>query len=104
MQLLSIASEGEYTRLFLTLSVMYVVAKLTAELFDRLKLPAGAVEILDGNLIGPSARGWVAPSDLTAALSEVVSFFYWSRRFGDEVIGDLLCGRVCISHRFHRGT
>jgi len=61
----------EHAKLFLTLFVMYVAAKLAAEIFERLKQPAVAGEILAGILIGPSVLGWVAPSDLTNALSEI---------------------------------
>jgi Kef-type K+ transport system membrane component KefB len=69
--LLMLAGGGEHTQLFLTLFVMYVAAKLAAEVFERLKQPAVAGEILAGILIGPSVLGWVAPSDLTNALSEI---------------------------------
>jgi Kef-type K+ transport system membrane component KefB len=69
--LLLLAGGGEHTQLFLTLFVMYVAAKLAAEVFERLKQPAVAGEILAGILIGPSVLGWVAPSDLTNALSEI---------------------------------
>ncbi len=62
---------GAHTELFLTLFVMYVAAKLAAEIFERLKQPAVAGEILAGVLIGPSLLGWVAPSDLTNALADV---------------------------------
>lgn len=61
----------EHAKLFLTLFVMYVAAKLAAEIFERLKQPAVAGEILAGILIGPSVLGWVAPSDFTNALSEI---------------------------------
>jgi Kef-type K+ transport system membrane component KefB len=50
---------------------MFVAAKLAAEIFERLKQPAVAGEILAGVIIGPSALGLVAPSELTEALSEI---------------------------------
>jgi Kef-type K+ transport system membrane component KefB len=54
-----------------TIFVMFVAAKLAAEIFERLKQPAVAGEILAGVIIGPSVLGWVAPSELTGALSEI---------------------------------
>src|SRR5215467_5351272 len=54
-----------------TIFVMFVAAKLAAEIFERLKQPAVAGEILAGVIIGPSLLGWVAPSELTATLSEI---------------------------------
>jgi Kef-type K+ transport system membrane component KefB len=71
MFLFALAGEDEHTRLLLTLAVMFIAAKLAAEVFERLKQPAVAGEILAGVLIGPSALGLVAPSPLTNALSEI---------------------------------
>jgi Kef-type K+ transport system membrane component KefB len=65
----SLASGGE--QLLFTIFVMFVAAKLAAEVFERLKQPAVAGEILAGVIIGPSVLGWVAPSELTGALSEI---------------------------------
>jgi Na+:H+ antiporter len=62
-------------RLLLTVFVMFVAAKLAAEIFERLKQPAVAGEILAGVVIGPSVLGWVAPSELTGALSEIGVIF-----------------------------
>ncbi len=65
--------EGD--KLLLTLFVMFVAAKLAAELFERLKQPAVAGEILAGVLIGPSVLALVEPSELTGALSEIGVIF-----------------------------
>jgi Kef-type K+ transport system membrane component KefB len=62
-------------RLLFTIFVMFVAAKLAAEIFERLKQPAVAGEILAGVVIGPSVLGWVAPSELTGALSEIGVIF-----------------------------
>jgi Kef-type K+ transport system membrane component KefB len=67
------ASGGE--RLLFTIFVMFVAAKLAAEIFERLKQPAVAGEILAGVVIGPSVLGLVAPSELTGALSEIGVIF-----------------------------
>ena len=55
--------------LLLTLFVMLAAAKLLAELFERLRQPAVAGEILAGVLIGPACLDWVRPDDLTGALA-----------------------------------
>jgi Kef-type K+ transport system membrane component KefB len=51
--------------------VIFAVAKLAAEIFERLRQPAVVGEILAGVLIGPSVLGWVRPNEVTAALSEI---------------------------------
>ncbi|HEY6402804.1 MAG TPA: cation:proton antiporter, partial [Blastocatellia bacterium] len=63
------ASSGE--QFLFTIFVMFVAAKIAAEIFERLSQPAVAGEILAGVIIGPSVLGWVAPSELTEALSEI---------------------------------
>jgi Na+:H+ antiporter len=62
-------------QLLFTIFIMFVAAKLAAEIFERLKQPAVAGEILAGVVIGPSVLGWVAPSELTGALSEIGVIF-----------------------------
>ena len=59
----------------LALFVMLVAAKLMAELFERLRQPAVAGEILAGVLIGPSVLNWVAPTELTNSLAEIGVIF-----------------------------
>jgi Kef-type K+ transport system membrane component KefB len=67
------SSEGG--QLLYTIFVMFVAAKFAAEIFERLKQPAVAGEILAGVIIGPSALGLVAPNELTGALSEIGVIF-----------------------------
>jgi Kef-type K+ transport system membrane component KefB len=67
------ATGGE--KLLLPLFVMFVAAKLAAEIFERLKMPAVAGEILAGVIIGPSVFALVAPGELTEALSEIGVIF-----------------------------
>ncbi len=64
-----------HTQLLFTLFVMFVAAKLFAEIFERLRQPAVAGEILAGVIIGPSVLNWVQPSELTATLSEIGVIF-----------------------------
>src|SRR5688500_12281127 len=66
---------GDDTRVLLTLFIMLVAAKLMAELFERLRQPAVAGEILAGVLIGPSLLGWAAPTEITSLLAEIGVIF-----------------------------
>jgi Kef-type K+ transport system membrane component KefB len=54
---------------------MLIAAKLMAELFERLRQPAVAGEILAGVVIGPSLLGWAAPSEITKILAEMGVIF-----------------------------
>jgi Kef-type K+ transport system membrane component KefB len=69
------AAPAEVTGVLLALFIMLAAAKLMAELFERLRQPAVAGEILAGVLIGPSVLGWVAPSDVTGTLAEIGVIF-----------------------------
>src|SRR5688572_16838271 len=66
---------GDDTRVLLALFIMLVAAKLMGELFERLRQPAVAGEILAGVIIGPSLLGWVAPSEITSLLGEIGVIF-----------------------------
>lgn len=68
-------ASAETEKLLFTLFVMYVAAKLAAEIFERLKQPAVAGEIIAGVIIGPGALALVAPTELTGALSEIGVIF-----------------------------
>ncbi|HYN85877.1 MAG TPA: cation:proton antiporter, partial [Pyrinomonadaceae bacterium] len=59
----------------LTLFVVFVAAKLLAEVFERLRQPAVAGEIVAGVIIGPSVLGWVAPSETLGDLAEIGVIF-----------------------------
>jgi len=50
--------------ILLALLVVFVAAKLSAELFERLGQPAVVGEILAGVLIGPQVLGWVDPAQV----------------------------------------
>jgi Kef-type K+ transport system membrane component KefB len=65
------ANGGEAAGLLFPLFVMFLAAKVLAELFERLRQPAVAGEILAGVLIGPSVLGWVNPTEVTHAFSEM---------------------------------
>ena len=59
----------------MSLFIMLVAAKLVGELFERLRQPAVAGEILAGVIIGPNLLGWAAPSEITSLLAEIGVIF-----------------------------
>jgi Kef-type K+ transport system membrane component KefB len=69
------AAMGEETKVLLTLFIMLAAAKFMAELFERLRQPAVAGEIMAGILIGPSLLNWAAPSEITSILAEIGVIF-----------------------------
>lgn len=58
-------------QLLTSLFFMFVAAKIAAEIFDRLKQPAVAGEILAGVLLGQFASQWVQPSQSLEAIAEI---------------------------------
>jgi Na+:H+ antiporter len=54
---------------------MFAAAKFMAEVFERLRQPAVAGEILAGVLIGPSLLNLAAPSEITGILAEIGVIF-----------------------------
>lgn len=69
------ASTGQTTQILLMLFIMFIAAKLFAELFERLRQPAVVGEILAGVLIGPSVLKLVSPSGFTDTLAEIGVIF-----------------------------
>src|SRR5437764_4949434 len=59
----------------LSMLIVFVSAKLLAELFERLNQPGIVGEILAGVLIGPSVLGWMAPNEFLSALSDLGAMF-----------------------------
>src|SRR5436853_858644 len=55
--------------------MVFVSAKLMAELFERLGQPGIVGEILAGMLIGPSVLGWMQPNEILAILSQLGAMF-----------------------------
>ena len=74
MHFLATATTGE-AKVLLTLFIMLLAAKLMAELFERLRQPAVAGEILAGVLIGPSLLALAGPSEITDLLAEIGVIF-----------------------------
>ena len=69
------AATGDDAKVLLTLFIMIVAAKVMAELFERLRQPAVAGEILAGVIIGPSVLAWAAPTEITSTLAEIGVIF-----------------------------
>ena len=68
-----LASSGaiDFGAIFTDLAVILIVAKLAAELFERIKVPAVLGEIIAGIVIGPSMLGLIDPSDAMRVLAEI---------------------------------
>ena len=62
-------------RIPLAMLVVFVTAKLLAEVAERLGQPGIVGEILAGVLIGPSVLGWLAPDDFLSALGDLGAMF-----------------------------
>jgi Kef-type K+ transport system membrane component KefB len=59
----------------ISMLIVFVSAKLMAELAERVGQPGIVGEILAGVLIGPSAFGWLAPNEFLSALSDLGAMF-----------------------------
>jgi len=68
-----LASGGaiDYGSIFTDLAIILIVAKIAAELFERIRVPAVLGEIIAGIVIGPSMLGLIDPSDAMRILAEV---------------------------------
>jgi Kef-type K+ transport system membrane component KefB len=70
----SLAAEGP-AKIPLAMLIVFVSAKLMAEVAERLNQPGIVGEILAGVLIGPSVLGWLAPNEFLSALSDLGAMF-----------------------------
>ena len=59
----------------LTLLIVFGLAKLLAELFERARIPGMIGEIIAGMLIGPSVMNWVTPTPFLESLAELGVMF-----------------------------
>lgn len=69
------ASAHDTGAVLLSLLIVFIAAKVGAELFERLKQPAVVGEILAGVLIGPQVLKWVQPAETLTLLSELGVLF-----------------------------
>lgn len=67
--------EAHADNVALSLLVMFVSAKVFAEVFERLKQPGIAGEILAGVLIGPHVLGWASHNEVAVVLGELGVMF-----------------------------
>src|SRR3954454_8423498 len=59
----------------LSMLIVFVSAKLMAEVFERINQPGIVGEILAGVVIGPSVLGFIQPSEFLTALSDLGAMF-----------------------------
>jgi len=71
---LSLASDGP-AKIPLAMLIVFVSAKLMAELFERINQPGIVGEIIAGILIGPSVLNFIQPSEFLTALSDLGAMF-----------------------------
>ena len=69
--LLAAGGAIDYGSIFTDLAIILIVAKIAAELFERIRVPAVLGEIIAGIVIGPSMLGLIDPSDAMRILAEV---------------------------------
>lgn len=72
---LLLSGNGGPVTIPLLMLILFVSAKLMAEVAERLSQPGIVGEILAGVLIGPSVLGWLAPNDFLSAMSELGAMF-----------------------------
>ena len=71
LAMVSAAVEGvDLGRVLLDLAIILLVAKIAAEISDRIRVPAVIGEIAAGIVIGPSVLGLVSASDMLFVLAE----------------------------------
>ena len=87
--LLSLGADGP-AKIPLSLFIIFVAAKLLAELFERIGQPGIVGEIFAGALVGPSVLGWLAPNEFLTALSELGAMFLLFRVGLDVKSSELL--------------
>jgi Kef-type K+ transport system membrane component KefB len=66
---------GQTDTLLLTLFTIFVWAKVFAEIFERLHLPAVLGEILAGVILGPFATGFVPANETVNSIAEIGAVF-----------------------------
>jgi Kef-type K+ transport system membrane component KefB len=85
-----LSTSGDATRIPYLMLVVFVSAKLMAELFERLGQPGIVGEILAGAMIGPGLLGWVHPDEFLRALADLGAMFLLFRVGLDVKAGELI--------------
>lgn len=71
LALVSSVDQLDFGRILLDLAIVLVVAKVAAELAERIRVPTVLGEIIAGLALGPSVLGLVNPSDALKVLAEL---------------------------------
>ncbi|MSZ56212.1 MAG: cation:proton antiporter, partial [Actinobacteria bacterium] len=69
--LLAAGGALDFGQIFTSLALVLILAKLAAELCERIRIPAVLGEITAGIIVGPSMLGIVEPSEALRVLAEV---------------------------------
>ena len=70
--LIAASTEGiDLGRILLDLTLILVMAKVAAEIFDRLHVPVVIGEIAVGIVLGPSVLGWISAGDTLFVIAEL---------------------------------
>ena len=72
---LLLPAASEAARIPLSMLVVFVSAKLLAEIFERFRQPGIVGEILAGVIIGPLVLGWMVPNQILTVLAELGLMF-----------------------------
>jgi Kef-type K+ transport system membrane component KefB len=72
---LLLLGKGGSVTIPLAMLILFVSAKLMAEVAERLGQPGIVGEIVAGILIGPSVFGWLAPSEFLSAMADLGAMF-----------------------------
>lgn len=72
---LLLSASAEASQIPLAMLLVFGVAKVLAELLERLGQPGIVGEILAGVILGPSVLGWIAPNDLLKTLADLGVMF-----------------------------
>jgi len=73
--LLIFGQHGAPVGISMTMLILFVSAKLLAEISERLGQPGIVGEIAAGVLVGPSVLGWLAPGEFLSAMSDLGAMF-----------------------------
>jgi Kef-type K+ transport system membrane component KefB len=87
----------ESAELALQMLLIFGGAKLLAELFEAMRLPGIAGEMLAGAILGPSVLGWISPNTTLTALADLGVMFLLFKVGLEVSLADLMkVGRTAL--------